>query len=259
MTFKFGDEILPRAYGFPMKIRVPTKLGFKNPKYVISMEVTNDYKGGFWEDQGYNSFSGYAYMYGCSNGGRHAMVDAGRMPEMYDGFLVGNPGFDLPKSAIQHAWDFQNFTKVDPDIRKSFSRDDAKLVSAKIVEACDALDGVKDGMTGNLRACQKAFDFASLKCAPGTSEGCLSDVKVSALKAIFGGPKNSKAKRSIRIGRSTAVSAPAIGGCGKWRARLRPGTMRQMIVFTARLKRRHSNSGGKRRAPASRCRRNVER
>ena len=42
----------------PMKIRVPTKLGFKNPKYVISMEVTNDYKGGFWEDQGYNSFSG---------------------------------------------------------------------------------------------------------------------------------------------------------------------------------------------------------
>ena len=58
MTFKFGDEILPRAYGYPMKIRVPTKLGFKNPKYVVSMEVTNDYKGGYWEDQGYNSFSG---------------------------------------------------------------------------------------------------------------------------------------------------------------------------------------------------------
>ena len=58
MTFKFGDEILPRAYGFPMKIRVPTKLGFKNPKYVLSMEVTNVYKGGYWEDQGYNSFSG---------------------------------------------------------------------------------------------------------------------------------------------------------------------------------------------------------
>ena len=51
MTFKFGDEILPRAYGFPMKIRVPTKLGFKNPKYVVSMEVTNDYKGGYWEDR----------------------------------------------------------------------------------------------------------------------------------------------------------------------------------------------------------------
>lgn len=58
MTFRFDNEILPRAYGYPMKIRVPTKLGFKNPKYVISLEVTNDYKGGYWEDQGYNSFSG---------------------------------------------------------------------------------------------------------------------------------------------------------------------------------------------------------
>jgi len=58
MTFKFADKILPRAFGYPMRIRVPTKLGFKNPKYVISMEVTNYYKGGYWEDQGYNSFSG---------------------------------------------------------------------------------------------------------------------------------------------------------------------------------------------------------
>jgi len=58
MTFKFDNKILPRAYGFPMKIRVPTKLGFKNPKYVVSMDVTNDYKGGYWEDQGYNDFSG---------------------------------------------------------------------------------------------------------------------------------------------------------------------------------------------------------
>jgi len=58
MTFRFGNEILPRAYGFPMKIRMPTKLGFKNPKYVVGMEVTNTDRGGYWEDQGYNWFSG---------------------------------------------------------------------------------------------------------------------------------------------------------------------------------------------------------
>ena len=58
LTLRFADQILPAEYGFPMKLRIPTKLGFKNPKYVMSMEVTNDYKGGFWEDQGYNSFSG---------------------------------------------------------------------------------------------------------------------------------------------------------------------------------------------------------
>ena len=58
MTFKYDRKILPRAYGFPMKIRMPTKLGFKNPKYVVAMEVTNTDRGGYWEDQGYNWFSG---------------------------------------------------------------------------------------------------------------------------------------------------------------------------------------------------------
>jgi DMSO/TMAO reductase YedYZ molybdopterin-dependent catalytic subunit len=58
MTFKFADQILPRKFGFPMKIRIPTKLGFKNPKYVIAMNVTNKDLGGYWEDRGYNWFSG---------------------------------------------------------------------------------------------------------------------------------------------------------------------------------------------------------
>jgi DMSO/TMAO reductase YedYZ molybdopterin-dependent catalytic subunit len=58
MTFKFDNEILPRAYGFPMKIRMPTKLGFKNPKYVVEMAVTDKDLGGYWEDQGYNWHSG---------------------------------------------------------------------------------------------------------------------------------------------------------------------------------------------------------
>jgi DMSO/TMAO reductase YedYZ molybdopterin-dependent catalytic subunit len=58
MTFKFDDDILPVKYGFPMKIRMPTKLGFKNPKHVTAMWVTNKDVGGYWEDQGYNWFSG---------------------------------------------------------------------------------------------------------------------------------------------------------------------------------------------------------
>ncbi|HWK43123.1 MAG TPA: molybdopterin-dependent oxidoreductase [Stellaceae bacterium] len=58
MAFKFADQTLPRKFGFPMKIRVPTKLGFKNPKHVVALSVTNDYPGGFWEDYGYNWFGG---------------------------------------------------------------------------------------------------------------------------------------------------------------------------------------------------------
>jgi DMSO/TMAO reductase YedYZ molybdopterin-dependent catalytic subunit len=58
MTFKYDHKLLPRAYGFPMKIRIPTKLGYKNPKYVVAMEVTNTDKGGYWEDKGYEWFGG---------------------------------------------------------------------------------------------------------------------------------------------------------------------------------------------------------
>jgi len=58
MALRFDERILPREYGFPLKIRVPTKLGFKNPKHVNELFVTNEYPGGFWEDRGYNWFSG---------------------------------------------------------------------------------------------------------------------------------------------------------------------------------------------------------
>ena len=58
LSLKFGNEILPRKYGFPMKVRMPTKLGFKNPKHVMEIAVTDKYLGGYWEDQGYNWFSG---------------------------------------------------------------------------------------------------------------------------------------------------------------------------------------------------------
>jgi len=58
LTLRFADQILPREYGFPMKLRMPTKLGFKNPKHITALYVTNENPGGYWEDQGYNWHSG---------------------------------------------------------------------------------------------------------------------------------------------------------------------------------------------------------
>ncbi len=58
LTLKFDHQTLPQAYGFPVRIRIPTKLGFKNPKYVSAMWVQNNDAGGYWENQGYNWFSG---------------------------------------------------------------------------------------------------------------------------------------------------------------------------------------------------------
>jgi len=58
LALTYADKVLPVEYGFPMKLRIPTKLGFKNPKHIMSLYVTNVYPGGYWEDQGYNWFSG---------------------------------------------------------------------------------------------------------------------------------------------------------------------------------------------------------
>ena len=58
LALTFRGAPLPPRYGFPLKLRVPTKLGFKNPKHIVAIEVTNTFPGGFWEDYGYNWFSG---------------------------------------------------------------------------------------------------------------------------------------------------------------------------------------------------------
>ncbi len=133
-----------------------------------------------------------SYMMGCSNGGRHTMVAATRMGDAYDGFVAGDPGFNLPRAAIQHAWDIQSFERIDPDVKKSFSPADMALISKRVLDACDRLDGVEDGIVGDIKACQQAFHLADLTCSGDKTPDCLRKTQVVALERAFGGPKNSK-------------------------------------------------------------------
>ena len=58
LAFDYDGKRLPAKYGYPMKLRMPTKLGYKNPKHIVEIFVTNTYPGGYWVDQGYNWFGG---------------------------------------------------------------------------------------------------------------------------------------------------------------------------------------------------------
>lgn len=58
MALEFLGAPLTAPFGAPMRLRIPTKLGFKNPKSIVALEVTNRWTGGYWENQGYNWFSG---------------------------------------------------------------------------------------------------------------------------------------------------------------------------------------------------------
>lgn len=58
LALTYDGQTLPARYGFPMRLRMPTKLGYKNAKHIQALFVTNAYPGGYWEDQGYNWFGG---------------------------------------------------------------------------------------------------------------------------------------------------------------------------------------------------------
>ena len=58
LALSHDGQVLAPKYGYPVKLRMPTKLGYKNPKHIQAIFVTNTYPGGYWEDQGYNWFGG---------------------------------------------------------------------------------------------------------------------------------------------------------------------------------------------------------
>ena len=159
-----------------------------------------------------------SYMMGCSNGGRHSLVAAARQPEQFDGIIAGNAGFNLPKAAIQHAWDLQAFGAVNPDIKSAFSVADMKLIGDKVLAACDALDGLTDGMVGNLPACQKAFELKSLQCSGAKTDACLSAAQVGALQKVFAGPVNSKGQQLYSDWPWDAGVGASAPGFSTWRA-----------------------------------------
>ncbi|MBV8120665.1 MAG: tannase/feruloyl esterase family alpha/beta hydrolase, partial [Alphaproteobacteria bacterium] len=118
----------------------------------------------------YGKQASFSYLSGCSNGGRDAMVASQRFPDLFDGIIAGNPGFDLPRAAIAEAWNEQSLaplaTRQDvngqPYIPDTFAPQDLEVASAAILGACDALDGLVDGIIDNFPACTDKVVFPVL-------------------------------------------------------------------------------------------------
>lgn len=137
-----------------------------------------------------------SYIGGCSNGGRHTFVAMTRMPEEYDGYLAGAPGYRLPLAAIANQFGAQRYATIatDPvDLSTAFTSDERAMVSAQVVAQCDALDGATDGIIHEIDACQAAFDFQrDVPTCTGARDGtCLSAAQKAAIAPIFSGATNS--------------------------------------------------------------------
>jgi poly(3-hydroxybutyrate) depolymerase len=141
-----------------------------------------------------------SYFGGCSNGGRHTMVAAARYADQYDGFLVGNPGFRLPLAAtanIAGGKAYAALASTPGDLSTAFTAAERALVSNAVLDKCDALDGVKDGLVQDGAACQAAFNLErDVPTCSGARDGaCLSAAQKSTIGQLFAGAITATGKK----------------------------------------------------------------
>ncbi|MDH6289268.1 tannase/feruloyl esterase family alpha/beta hydrolase [Rhodococcus opacus] len=145
----------------------------------------------------YGKAPDHSYIGGTSNGGRHTMVAASRLPDQYDGYLAGAPGFNLPKASVAQMYGAQQYAAAatDPDnLESAFDPTARAIVAQAILAECDNLDGADDGLVHDVRGCATAFDLATdVPTCTGEFDGaCLSREQTLAVSNVFAGAVNSR-------------------------------------------------------------------
>ena len=141
----------------------------------------------------YGAAPKFSYFNGCSAGGRQAMAEAQRFPADFDGIIAGAPGLDWTGRASQAVRIAQ---ALDQNPAARLLQPQRQLLHRAVVEACDALDGVTDGLLENPMRC--TFDPAVLQCNGAGGTACLSAPQVETARLIYSGVKNQKTGRENR-------------------------------------------------------------
>jgi hypothetical protein len=131
----------------------------------------------------------HSYFAGCSNGGRQALMEAQRFPEDYDGILAGAPANFWTHLLTSALFDAKALTADPGDYIPS-----SKLpaIARAVNAACDAQDGVIDGILNDPRKCH--FDPAVLLCAASDSDSCLTARQVATLTKLYAGARDSRGR-----------------------------------------------------------------
>jgi hypothetical protein len=134
----------------------------------------------------YGSAPSKSYFDSCSDGGREALMEAQRFPEDYDGILAGAPanywthmvtaGLDVGQTLVENPSAYISSMKLS-------------AITQAVLAACDAKDGLKDGILNDPRECH--FDPETLLCKNGDALSCLTAPQVTSLKKIYAGGTDS--------------------------------------------------------------------
>jgi tannase/feruloyl esterase len=169
----------------------------------------------------YGKEAQHSYFAGCSNGGRQALMEAQRFPEDYDGILAGAPANFWTHLLTKALADAQ-VTTLNPASYIPSSK--LPAIASAVNAACDAQDGVADGIVNDPRKCH--FDPVTMLCKEGDSEKCLTGAQVTTLKKLYEGPNEANGRKIFPGYLPGAEEGP--GGWGTWITGSAPG---QSLMF----------------------------
>ena len=140
----------------------------------------------------YGSAPRLSYFNGCSSGGKQGLDEAQRYPGDFDGIIAGAPAVNWTGRAAQSIWVAQ---AVHKDEASYIPPAKYPVLHKAVLESCDALDGVKDGVLEDPRLCK--FDPKTVECKAGEASSCLSTPQVEAARKIYTPLTNPRTQRLI--------------------------------------------------------------
>jgi feruloyl esterase len=154
-----------------------------------------------------------SYFNGCATGGHQAMMEVQRFPADYDGVVAGNPAADRTNEIIAYLWDW--LATHGADGKSLIDPSKFQLLTKSAVAACDADDGVKDGVIDDPRRC--TFNPASLLCKDNPSSSCLTATELVAVRKVYEGPRNPRTGEPIFPGWPIGSEGYGPGANEGWR------------------------------------------
>jgi feruloyl esterase len=144
----------------------------------------------------YGSAPRFSYWSGCSTGGRQAMVEAQMYPDDYDGIVAGAPGNDTTQLSVQSMGIAQ---VVHRSPENYLPPPLYSVIHQAVLSACDAMDGVKDGVLENPAVCN--FDPQALACKSGADPStCLTPAQVETARTIYDPNRNPRTRLPLALG-----------------------------------------------------------
>lgn len=165
----------------------------------------------------YGSGPKVSYWNGCSTGGRQGLMEAQRFPADYDGIVAGAPANPQTRLA---AWNVYVGQAALKDPAHTIPGSKYPMIHQAVLNACDALDGLKDDLIGDPGRC--SFDFKTLACKGEDSSSCLTVAQVETAQKVTSPAVHSKTGETIfpglahgtELGWATKIGGPAPSSLG---------------------------------------------